>query len=1086
MVSQGSLPAGNPGTYGYASFSDWNGQAANARYYFRYAVASGSPFTSTVNTIYVRVNYTVPSLTVTSPNGGESWQPGTTHNITWTSSNVTGPIQIQPYLNGVPQANINPSAPNTGSYSWSIPSDYPPGSTYKVGLSAMSGTVSDFSDGDFSITALPDFVILSVTGPSAAAAGDTVSVTVSARNQGPDPIQSGSYVVLRMIMSPDQVINLADSYYVDYEVPIANWASGAAVSHTFSYTIPSGASGTYYWGAYVDAAAYWNETDENNNALSGNSAQIGQNVDFAFLSVNGAITITEYTGPGGDVTIPSTINELPVTSIGDRAFYNKSSLSSVTIPNSVTNIGAYAFSSCVNLTSVTIPDSVTSIKAYAFSACIRLTGVTIPTSVTSIGEMAFGFCRLSAITVDGLNSFYSSLDGVLFNKSQTTLIQCPGGKAGGYAIPNSVTSIGDWAFSDCPSLTSVTIPNSVTSIGNYAFYGCYSLTSVVIPNGVTSIGNSAFISCTGLTSVTIPNSVTSIGAWAFQSCHSLTSVTIGNSVTSIGDGAFLWCGSLTSVTIPNSVTSIGSSAFYDCTSLTSVTIPNSVVSIGENAFSWCTSLTAITVDALNSVYSSLAGVLFNESQTTLIQCPGGKAGSYTIPNSVTSIGNQAFAGCASLTSVTIPNSVTSIGDWAFEVCSSLTSVTIPSSVTTIGSYAFSYCPSLTGAYFQGNAPSLGSSVFDGDNNATVYYLARTTGWGPTFGACPTALWIQALPDFVVLSVTGPSAAAAGDTVSVTVSARNQGPDPIQSGSYVVLRMIMSPDQVINLADTYYVDYQVPIADWANGATVQHTFSYTIPSGALGTYYWGAYVDAGTYWNEADENNNALSGNSVQVQAPPALTVTSPNGGESWQVGTTHNITWTSSDVTGTIQIQPYLNGVPQSNINPSAPNTGSYSWSIPSDYPPGSTYKIGLSAMSGTVSDLSDGNFSITALPDFVILSVSGPSAAATGDTVSVTVSARNQGPDPIQSGSYVVLRMIMSPYLVINLADTYYVDYQVPIANWASGATVSNTFSYTIPSGASGTYYWGAYVDAGTYWNESDENNKLPFTALKRRGRKN
>jgi hypothetical protein len=146
-------------------------------------------------------------------------------------------------------------------------------------------------------------------------------------------------------------------------------------------------------------------------------------------------------------------------------------------------------------------------------------------------------------------------------------------------------------------------------------------------------------------------------------------------------------------------------------------IPNSVTTIGSYAFSGCTSLSAITVDALNFFYSSLDGVLFNKSQTTLIQCPGGKAGSYTVPNGVTSIGSYAFGYCRSLTSVTIPNRVTSIGD-----------------------YAFLGCTSLTGVYFRGNAPSLGSSVFDGDNNATVYYMPGTTGWGTTFGGLPTKLW----------------------------------------------------------------------------------------------------------------------------------------------------------------------------------------------------------------------------------------------------------------------------------------------------------------------------------------------------------
>jgi uncharacterized delta-60 repeat protein len=221
---------------------------------------------------------------------------------------------------------------------------------------------------------------------------------------------------------------------------------------------------------------------------------------------------------------------------------------------------------------------------------------------------------------------------------------------------------------------------------------------------------------------------------------SIPSTIYGLPVTSIGHGAFASCASLTSVTIGTNVTSIGDQAFSNCTSLTNVTIPSSVTSIGGGPFAGCTSLAAITVDALNSGYGSMAGVLFNKSQTMVIQCPGGKAGSYTIPNTVTTIGDYAFYQCISLTSVAIPNGVTSIGDAAFSVCTSLTSVTIPSSVTNIGDYALSSCSSLTGVCFQGNAPGLGSNVFAYDDNAIVYYLAGTTGWGPTFGGRPTLLW----------------------------------------------------------------------------------------------------------------------------------------------------------------------------------------------------------------------------------------------------------------------------------------------------------------------------------------------------------
>ena len=239
-----------------------------------------------------------------------------------------------------------------------------------------------------------------------------------------------------------------------------------------------------------------------------------------------------------------------VTSIGDDAFYRCTGLTSVTIPDSVTSIGEVAFSWCTGLTSVTIGNSVTSIGDYAFSDCTGLTSITIPNSVTSIGNGVFEDCTgLTSITVKEGNPNYSSDEyGVLFNKDKTLLIQYPiGNTRTSYTIPDSVTSIGDWAFAQCTGLTSVTIGNSVTSIGEAAFWLCTSLTSVTIGNSVTSIGSSAFSMCVSLTSVTIPDSVTSIGNGAFYFCTSLTRVTIPDSVTSIGDNAFISCTSLTDV-----------------------------------------------------------------------------------------------------------------------------------------------------------------------------------------------------------------------------------------------------------------------------------------------------------------------------------------------------------------------------------------------------------------------------------------------------------------------------------------------------------------------------------------------------------
>ena len=271
----------------------------------------------------------------------------------------------------------------------------------------------------------------------------------------------------------------------------------------------------------------------------------------------------------GNVVIPEEVTFMnrtrKVTSIGYWAFFRCSGLTSVTIPNSVTSIGNDAFYDCSGLKKVIIKDIAAwcGIKFDGYDSNplyyakqiysdedTEITNLIIPNSVTTIGNYAFYNCS-------GLTSV---------------------------TIPNSVTSIGAGAFSSCSGLTSVTIGNSVTSIGDEAFYCCSGLTSVTIPNSVTSIGEGAFYNCSGLTSVTIGNSVTSIGVWAFYGCSGLTSVTIGNSVTSIGNNAFYGCSGLTSVTIPNSVTSIGEYAFYYCSGLTSVTIGSGVTSIGNRAF----------------------------------------------------------------------------------------------------------------------------------------------------------------------------------------------------------------------------------------------------------------------------------------------------------------------------------------------------------------------------------------------------------------------------------------------------------------------------------------------------------------------
>jgi hypothetical protein len=408
--------------------------------------------------------------------------------------------------------------------------------------------------------------------------------------------------------------------------------------------------------------------------------------------------------------------------------------------------------------------SVTSIGGYAFQGCTGLTSIEIPNSVTNIGGYAFYHCSgLTSIIVDANNSVYDSRNNcnAIINTSSNTLIAgCKN-----TIIPNSVTSIGDRAFSGCTGLTSIEIPNSVTSIGSYAFYECSGLTNINIPNSVTSIGRYAFYHCSGLTSINIPNSMTSIGSDAFYYCTGLTSINIPNSVTSIGNNAFRGCTGLTSIEIPNSVTSIGNYAFRDCTGLTSINIPNSVTSIGSSAFYGCTGLTSIEIPnsvtsigneafykVKNVVYSGSApgspwgaltvnGYVYEEfiyadAAHTQLTAYLGAGGDVIIPNSVTSIGNYAFYNCTNLTSLEIPNSVTSIGKEAFSGCtgkllihcnignatssnlgwfygSKFNEVEIGEEVTSIGDFAFSFCTGLTSIEIPNNVTNIGSSAFKG-------------------------------------------------------------------------------------------------------------------------------------------------------------------------------------------------------------------------------------------------------------------------------------------------------------------------------------------------------------------------------------
>lgn len=417
--------------------------------------------------------------------------------------------------------------------------------------------------------------------------------------------------------------------------------------------------------------------------VSAKAGEYEQYGDFTYTKNGTSVTVVYYRGKIDSVAvIPDKIDDLPVTAIGN---------------------GVSSFSGEFgNMTGVVIPKSVTSISSKAFQSSHKLASVTIPASVTSIGDYAFDFCRgLKEIKVDKGNPAYCSQDGVLFNKSKTTLIQNPMVKTGTYAIPKGVKIIGDGAFA-CSNLTSISIPNGVTDIGNHAFSRSRNLVNIAIPKGVISIGKNAFRQCDKIKSIMIPSSVAQMGEYAFELCNDMKEIKvdgdnttycsdngvlfnknkttliqypgnkIGNyaipeGVTIIGNGAFStslydsdpYYRKITSITIPESVAIIGDFAFYGCAGLTSVEIPGSVTEIGALAFSHCSDLKSIS-----------------------------------IPENVTYIERGTFSCCRSLTSITIPARVEGIGIGVFRGCDSLTSVMIGSGVKGIGILALNSCKSL--------------------------------------------------------------------------------------------------------------------------------------------------------------------------------------------------------------------------------------------------------------------------------------------------------------------------------------------------------------------------------------------------------
>lgn len=459
-----------------------------------------------------------------------------------------------------------------------------------------------------------------------------------------------------------------------------------------------------------------------------------------------------------------------VTAIGESAFSGCAHLTSFYMSDSVKSIGEKAFRECGKLSSIRMSANVTTIGDFAFYMCYGLTSITIPSGMTDIEQWTFSGCQLKKVEIysnaivsrdygwESLASFFgheveefvlgeeiTSIGKNAFNSSSVVSIN----------IPQNVTSIGETAFVGCYRLSSIHIPANVTSIGAHAFHDCPSLTSIqvengntvydsrencnalietstntilwgcqntVIPNTVKAIGDNAFYMCSSLSSIDIPNSVTAIGENAFAGCNGLTAVNIPNSLTTIGKFAFSHCTQLSEILIPNTVTTIDEGAFFFCTGLTSITIPNSVTAIKYRAFTGCSGLTSIQVESGNPMYDSrenCKAIIETAENTIILGCQN-----TVIPNSVTSIGDEAFWACTDLTTISIPNSVTSIGDGAFNQCINLTSICIPYGVTSIGKVAFADCSKLATIIIPNTITTIGDYAFIRSGLTDMYCYAE--------------------------------------------------------------------------------------------------------------------------------------------------------------------------------------------------------------------------------------------------------------------------------------------------------------------------------------------------------------------------
>jgi hypothetical protein len=462
---------------------------------------------------------------------------------------------------------------------------------------------------------------------------------------------------------------------------------------TGSFSVEGLANGTEYTFTVrtIDTALH-----KSTGATVKKTIQQGENTSVAYSDLDGYLSNTASSTGINYITVTGLTPDLVTGKNWYEGYRVPSPLGKIlkahsdkrvalTLP-SISALGDNAFVDCISLTSVTMPEGIASIGNGAFKSCTGLTSIGIPNTVIGIGTEAFAAC--TALT--------------------------------GITLPKGLERINGRAFTDCTSLKSISIPDTVRYMSNEVFKNCIALETVQLSTEINRIGSEMFYNCLNLKTITIPNKVNSIDAGAFQNCESLTNITIPNSVTYMSDGVFKNCTALETVQLSTEIDRIEAEMFYNCVSLNTITIPTKVDSISTGAFQGCTNLTTLTVDNGNTKYGSEANMIYTKGTNTLVCVAPGLAGSVTVPANVKSIGNGAFSRCTKLESVTIPDGVESIGNESFSYCQNLTHITIPQTVSSIKESAIWGCTNAEIVLAEGISPTInieqGAFGYDGKDS----------------------------------------------------------------------------------------------------------------------------------------------------------------------------------------------------------------------------------------------------------------------------------------------------------------------------------------------------------------------------------